>query len=25
MARHWQDGKTVALPLPPPGFQWEVG
>ena len=25
MARLWQGGKTVALPLPPPGFQWEIG
>ena len=25
MARLWHGGKTVALPLPPPGFQWEVG
>lgn len=20
----WKDGKTVALPLPPPGFQWKL-
>ena len=25
MARHWKGGKVVALPLPPPGFQWELG
>jgi hypothetical protein len=25
MAKHWAGGRTVALPLPPPGFQWELG
>ena len=24
MARLWQGGKTASLPLPPPGFQWDI-
>ena len=24
VAEHWARGKTVALPLPPPGLQWAL-
>ena len=25
MATHWDGGRTISLPTPPPGFQWALG